>query len=315
MTKPATLTLQICSSQSPIPVSGSSTPPNWSDPNLWIQPWLCFVILTTSPAANPAIPFSRQERPWWSQPWPEPTQVLLSALDGHGTVGQYLMIESHWWNNQWLWIRNHRNNVKSYHFLAIPLGPGLRIPCSESFISLLTLSVLASEDRLINGHREVNWLSQSHTANRQGSRNSNPMCPTETPEVPDKASCYGFHSGSKAEERDYEKEESIEKGRGFSYQISKHSRQLFVVVLNSRWNCALRVYLEMLGAFSIVTIGWGQGAVLPPLSTKDWIQDPKESVTSWVVKPQKNCPTPNAQFYSKSLLKKEWDTVISAELT
>ena len=99
--------------------------------------------------------------------------------------------------------------------------------------------------------------------------------------------------GSKARvERDYEKEE-LRRGRGSSYQISKHVQQLFAVVLNSRWNCALRVYLEMTGAFSIVTMAGDKGAVLPALSIKDWMRDPQEPITSWIVKPWKEL------FYSK----------------
>ena len=99
--------------------------------------------------------------------------------------------------------------------------------------------------------------------------------------------------GSKARvERDYEKE-GLRRGRGSSYQISKHVQQLFAVVLNRRWNCALRVYLEMIGAFSIVTMAGDKGAVLPALSIKDWMRDPQEPITSWIVKPRKEL------FYSK----------------
>ena len=99
--------------------------------------------------------------------------------------------------------------------------------------------------------------------------------------------------GSKAEWKEIMRKKNREGGRGFSYQISKHIWQLFVVVLNSRWNCALRVYLEMIGAFSIVTTAGDKGAVLAALSTKVWIWGPKEPITSWIVKPQKEL------FYSK----------------
>lgn len=73
------------------------------------------------------------------------------------------------------------------------------------------------------------------------------MCPTETPEVPDKASCYGFHSWQQSRvERDYEKEESIEKGAGASpirYQSTVDSYLWWfltageIALLGCIWKC------------------------------------------------------------------------------
>lgn len=104
----------------PIPVSGSST--LLTDQTQTLDSALTLLCHPhNQPSSKSCHPIFQagEAMPWWSQPWPEPTQLLLSTLGASpdGWTWDSDHYESHWWNNQWLLIKNnHRNSVNSYYF-------------------------------------------------------------------------------------------------------------------------------------------------------------------------------------------------------
>lgn len=100
------------------------------------------------------------------------------------------------------------------------------------------------------------------------------------PEMPERASSYGFHSWQQSGvERNHEKEESRIGGG------ARTPLEVTLVVPSSRWDCPPRASLERIRAFRVVTMTgecvYG-GFLLAP-SAKDWIRDNKEPVMSRTV--------------------------------
>lgn len=213
-------------------------------------------------------------------------------------MGQWLSRESQRRNN-------HRNNVNSYHFLSNPTRPRtchapnhlyLSWPCEME--DLLSPFNKWGTERLTDFPRVTQLLGRRAgiltQCVQQKSRGAWQNVMLWIPFLTAK------QSGKRSWKRRIKKW-----GRGLSYQRSNHIRQLFVVVLNSGWNCPFRVYLETIGEFSVVTMTEGdEGKVLLALSTEDWIGGPKEPIMRRVVQPPKRIVLPPNT--NKSLLKKQW---------